>query len=306
MNCGVFFEKFYSNLMENGFNEIEVKDNLEVITEIINFEYWNKKSSLQHSLIISSYAIETNLDDRNIDVLVELPWYMHKRYSLYGGNGAVALLEDVNKKFRKFLKSSITLDHRKIKIDFENNISFNIVPVFLNEDDSYTYPDPMAGGKFKIMNPKKTIYLFNKLDKEMNGNLKVFIKMVKIWRDNWNLDLEGELIDAIIYEFFEDYKIGSVRNFMSYDWYTRDFFNYMIEKGPEYYWYIPGTDEKVMPKSPYLLLKVLKDSRELSEEAMDLLLKDYKLLARDKWIEIYGEKFKGEKPLRIKGENIME
>lgn len=305
MNCGVFFEKFYSNLITSKKHHIEIKNNLEQITEIINFEYWNKKSSSLHSIIVDSYAISTNLDDKNINVLVELPWYMHKRYSLYGGNGPLAILDDVNKKFRKFLKSSITLDCRKIKIDFEEDISFKVIPVFLNEDGSYTYPDPIAGGSFKITNPRRSIYLFNKLDRQMNGNLKIFVKMIKIWNENWNLDLEEALIDAIVYEFFEDYKIGSVKNFMSYDWYTRDFFEYMIEKGPDYYWYIPGTDEKVMPKSPYLLLKALKKSLVLAEEAMELQLKDYKLLSRDKWIEIYGEIFAREKPLSINGEELI-
>lgn len=291
MSTSKWFSDFNKSLNINELEKITIEKVQKEISEIINFEYWNKKSNNSNTKLIGSFAQGTSIKASEIEFLVVLPEYMYKRYYILGKTGAKLLVEDVLVKIKKtFLNTRISKDLNKVLIE-DNGIKFTILPTFLEDEKTYIYPDIIGNFPWVSQDIERSILVINKRNKEMKNNLNNFAKMIKVWNDRNNSLLSEILIDSMVYEFFENYTFGKIEGFTYYDIYHSDFFNYLLKCGPDYYWYIPGTTIPVKPRSPYLLQKILKDSRDISKKAIDLYLSEYPLLARDEWIKLYGEKF---------------
>ena len=260
---------------------------LNEISEIINFEYYNKRIADNYAFLTGSLSRGTAISLATADIMVILPMYMLKRYSLQSDRGPFMLIEDVYKKIKKnFIYTRISKDGN-IVLDYEG-IRFNILPAFKIEDNSYIYPD-LSENCWVNLDIEKSLELFDLRDRENNGNMRNFSKMLKVWNLKNNINLSEVIIDSMVYEFFENYNFGKIKGFNYYDYYFYDFFKYILNKGVEYYWYIPGTSLTVKPRSPYLFNKQVKESLNTVKDAMDLYIKKYPHLAKEKWESILGD-----------------
>ncbi len=73
---------------------------------------------------------------------MQLPYEIYQQHDNYAGNGQSALLQAVRKSLQKTYSSTdVGGDGQVVEIHFADGITFQIVPGFLNKDNSYTYPD---------------------------------------------------------------------------------------------------------------------------------------------------------------------
>lgn len=284
-----WFEKFNEklNIDEEDIEEIEYI--LNKVSEIINYEYKNQKAQEKYTFLTGSVARETLVDVENIDIVAVLPEYIYRRYALNGEIGIYQIVESFYKNIKKtFIYSSISKSGSIVIVN--QRIKFNIIPAFKEEDGTYTYPD-ILNNKWINFDIEKSLSEFKERDEKYNGNMKNFAKMIKIWNKQNKVNLSEILIDSMVYEFFENYTFGEIRGFSYYDYYFYDFFKDILKKGVEYYWYIPGVDLIVKPRSPYYLNKKAEISFEIVKKAMGLYIEDLNYLAKDEWIKLLGEDF---------------
>lgn len=283
------FSTFCKNLRMDDDDVSNISYRYKRITKRLNKEYWNSESETYHSLYVGSYGRGTDIHASDIDMLFQLPYENYKRFDNYQGNGQSALLQEVKQAIEKTYKSYMRADGQVIKVDFTDGVCFEIVPCFINKDDSYTYPDTNNGGTWKTTNPKPEIAEINSANKNWKKNLKRLCRMARAWKDKWDVPIGGLLIDTLAYNFLSGWE-NKDKSFMYYDWMTRDFFKYLKDQNEEQnYWLSPGARQYVWRKGKFEYKA--KRCYNISLEALEYESKNQDWSANQKWREIYGTKF---------------
>ena len=125
------------------------------ITKQLNIDFYSSYSETRHSLYVGSYGRDTaaySISD--LDVGFQLPFDLYTKYNAYLGNGQSALLQAVKKSLQTTYSSSdIGGDGQVVVINFSDGITFEILPYFINNGGSWTYPCSNNGGSWKTCNP---------------------------------------------------------------------------------------------------------------------------------------------------------
>lgn len=179
MSISNWFETFNKNLRISTDNIDAITYRYKRITKQINKDFWYSESETAHSLYVGSYGRDTETHTSDIDVIVQLPYDIYVRYNNYYGNGQSALLQAVKASIAKTYTSYMRADGQVIKIDFTDGINFEIVPAFINDDNSYSFPDTNSGGSWKITNPRPEIAAISSLNNTVNKNLKRLCRMAR-------------------------------------------------------------------------------------------------------------------------------
>ena len=130
-------------------------------------------------------------------------------------------------------------------INFDDGIRFEILPVFSNKDDSFTFADSNNGGSWKVCDPKKEMAAFSTRNTEANGNLKALCRMMRLWKLQNSVPISGMLIDTLAYAFIATWEHRD-KSFLYHDWLVRDFFLYMAnQNSAQTYWRAPGSGSYV-------------------------------------------------------------
>lgn len=262
------------------------------ITRQLNSDYWETDSETNHSLYIGSYGRDTEIHVSDIDMLFQLPYEVYERISSHSGNGQSALLQEVRNSLQKtYTTTHISGDGQVVKINWDDGVSFEIPPCFINKDDSYTYPDTNDGGKWRVTNPKPEIEAIRKANNEWNGNLKNLSRMARAWKEEWSVPIGGLLIDTLVYNFLRSWS-NRDKSFLYYDFMTRDFFEYLKDQDDDKeYWLAPGSSQYVW-KMGNFQYKALR-AYNFSLEAIIYENDNMPYSANGKWREIYGSRFTG-------------
>lgn len=259
------------------------------ITRRINEEYWNSSSDSLHSMYSGSYGRGTAIFASDVDIIVELPWSLYSRYDDYIGNGQSALLQDVKRTLQKtYSTSAVNADGQVIDIHFSDGIKFEVVPAFKFENGSYYYADTNNGGRWRSMNPKAEILALNMLNNCKNSNVKRFCRMIRAWNHTNTVLMPGYLIDATVCRFLADYKYAS-ESFTYFDWFSRDYFQYLLDNADQTYWAFPGSNTHISPT--YSFRYDARKARTLVDEALQAFSSDFTWTWATKWRSIYGTKF---------------
>ena len=290
MSVSDFFSTFCNNLRMSDDTVSKIQNRYHQITKRINLDYWDSSSETQHSLYVGSYWRGTEIWTSDIDVIVRLPYETYKKFNAYSSNGQSALLQEVKSVLQNtYSTSHIKGDGQVIGINFVDGINFEIVPAFINNDGSYTYPDTNDKGSWKITDPKKEIETMNSRNNETNKNLKRLCRMVRAWKEKCNVPISGILIDTLVYKFIGSYEYKD-RSFLYYDYMSRDFFKYLkdIDENQEY-WLAPGSCRYVWKNGNFQSKALTAYNNAI--EAISYQEKEYFYSAKQKWREIYGTKF---------------
>lgn len=291
MDINTWFKEFYESIYMSTDIVSKVRLRYKSITKRINEEYWNSSSETNHSLYVGSYGRGTAIYASDIDIVVELPWTVKTRFDGRHGNIQSQLLSEVKDKLKKtYSTSKISSDGQVIVIDFSDGIKFEIVPAFKFDDNSYYYPNTNNGGSWKTMNPRLELEYFNARNKTHNLTMKKLCRMLRCWKETHNMDIPGELLDSIVYNFYLDANYIDKNPFLYFDFITRDLFEYLY-KNAHGIWLTPGTYRMLNLKYPYLTQNKALEMYNKSIKAIQLCNDEYKYSAKDKWKEIYGEKF---------------
>ena len=185
MSVSTKFQKFCSNIRTTSNVVADISYRYKRITKQLNKDYWDTESETSHSLYVGSYGRDTDIHISDIDVLFQLPYPAYERINNHSGNGQSALLAEVRDSLKKtYSTTHISGDGQIVAIKFDDGVSFEIVPCFINKDNSYTYPDSNSGGSWKTTNPKPEIEAIRKANDECGGNLKNLCRMARAWKDN--------------------------------------------------------------------------------------------------------------------------
>lgn len=288
MSVSENFENFCSNLRMSNTTVNTIQSRYHQITKRINLDYYNSDSITNYSLYVGSYGRGTEIFTSDIDMIVQLPYDTYVKFNNYSSNGQSALLQEVKEVLKKTYSTSFLKgDGQVIGINFSDGINFEIVPAFINNDKSYTYPDSNDGGKWRTTDPRKEIEAMNLRNKDTNKNLKRLCRMIRSWKNENNVSMSGILIDTLAYKFIDNWEYKD-KSYTYYDWMSRDFFKYLkeIDKSQSY-WLAPGSNRYVYKNNNFQ--SKASEAYEKSLEAIENESKE--ATAKQKWREIYGTKF---------------
>ncbi|WP_235732173.1 hypothetical protein [Mycoplasmopsis canis] len=136
------------------------------------------------------------------------------------------------------------------------------------------------------MVPKKEIDAFNKGHENSNFIIKKFCRMIRSWKESNNVPIKGELIDAMVFDFFETYKGVKFE--------PLDFFEYIYKNIDYKSWFVPGSYRILKVENKEFLKRKIYQAFIYAEKAISLpviLTKSYYYSREYFWREIYGERF---------------
>ena len=278
------FEQFRRNLAVK--NADAISRSYRQVTEKLNLKYYKYESSTLHCRQVGSYGRHTAVDGvSDLDMVFILPWEVYERFQKYENNKQSSLLGEVRLALiEKFPNRTVRAQQQVVSIDFYDYI-VEVVPAFLNEDGSYTYPDANNGGTWKTCNPVAEIEEINNLHKLKNYNLKRLCKMIRAWKNDHGVPMKGMLIDTLCYQFFKNTTAYDTRTYSSYGEMTKDFFAYIISIDQEKQdWRAPGSGS-IVTKNGNFHPKAKKAFRRLQEAL------DNPNSAHEKWSTVFGEHF---------------
>jgi hypothetical protein len=263
------------------------------ITQRLNTDYWNTTSDISHSLYVGSYGRNTAIEGfSDLDMIFQLPYEVYQQYNGYSSNGQSALLQAVKRSIEKtYSTTSIKADGQVILVPFDDGITFEVVPGFVNKDESYTHPDANDGGRWRSTNPRPEIEAIRERNRVTNGNLVPLCRMLRAWKRKWDVPIGGLLIDTLAYQFIENYEYRD-KSYFYYDYMTRDVFNWMAgQSETQEFWRAPGSGQHVYGKGQFqykarrchnIALEAIKHETATPKEEWS---------AKQRWREIFGSSY---------------
>jgi len=289
MSVADWFKEFCNDLVVSNVSTISYRYHR--ITKQLNKDFYESDSETTHSRYVGSYGRNTAIGGfSDLDMIFKLPSYIYTQYDSYITNGQSALLQEVKKSIEKtYSPTSIRADGQVVVVTFTDEISFEVVPVFLNTAGSYTFPDANNGGRWRLTNPLPEIEVIKSRNRDCNNNLIPLCRMARAWRNKWNVPIGGLLIDTLAYQFIEKY-CNRDKSYLYYDFMSRDFFKWLSEQScDQEYWKAPGSGQQVYGKGRFQYKA--KQCYNIALQAIEYQDKSMEFTAKSKWREIYGTSF---------------
>jgi len=289
MGLADWFQGFCGNLQVTKAETIS--NRYHAITRRLNTDFWDTVSDSSHGLYAGSYGRNTAIDSiSDVDMIFQLPYSLSAQYDAYSGNGQSALLQRVRSSIKTtYSNTEVGADGQVILVPFTDGITFEVVPAFINKDDSYIFPDATGGGSWKTTNPRPEIEAIRERNNACNGNLVRLCRMLRSWKTTWSVPIHGLLIDTLAYQFIENWPYRD-KSYLYYDFISRDCFKWMADQDSnQEYWKAPGSGQYVYGKG----LFQYKATRcyNISLTAIDNEQKAQEWAAKQRWREIYGHSF---------------
>jgi len=289
MGVGEDFREFVGNLAIR--DRDSISNRYQLITRRLNLEFWDTDSHTAHSFYTGSYGRGTAIGlTSDVDMLHRLPDDVYFQYDAHYGNGQSALLQVVRSAIQNtYTYTDIGADGQVVVVPFNDGITFEVLPAFLNQANAYTFPDASGGGSWKTTDPKPEIDAIATVDANVNGNLKNLAKMMRAWKAQWDVPIGGLLIDTLAYQFIQDWPHRD-KSYLYYDFMSRDFFDYMASQNPDQeYWKSPGAGQHVWRKGNFEYKSTR--CRNIAIEAISADSKGHTWTARSYWRDIYGSSY---------------
>jgi len=286
MGLADWFQIFCANLQVT--KEEAISRRYHAITKRLNIDYWDTESDSSHGLYAGSYGRNTAINGvSDIDMIFQLPYLVYEQYDAHEGNGQSALLQAVRTSIKKtYSVTDVGADGQVILVPFDDGITFEVVPGFTNTDSSYTFPDSTNDGSWKTTDPRAEIEAIRNRNNLCNGNLVRLCRMLRSWKNYWDVPIGGLLIDTLAYQFIENWQYRD-KSFLYYDFMSRDCFKWMMEQDEnQSYWKAPGSAQYVWGKG--LFQYKAKRCYNISVEAIGHETRQEEWAAKQKWRNIYG------------------
>ena len=144
---------------------------------------------------------------------------------------------------------------------------------------------------WKITDPRPEIDALRTRNAACNSNLFRLCRMMRAWKNHWDVKIGGLLVDTLAYQFIENYEHRQ-KSYIYYDFMCRDFFNWMAGQDQNLEWWrAPGSGSYVYGKG--LFQYKAKRCYNISVEAIDheMATPKREWSAKQKWREIFGTAF---------------
>lgn len=192
-----------------------ISDRYHRVTKAINTMFWNIDSDSKNSLYVGSYGRNTAISTSDIDILVSLPRSKYDQLNLHKGNVQSQLLQAVKSAIEiLYSRSEIRADGQVIKINFFDNVKFEILPAFRKVDlfgnllEGYDYPNTNMGGNWEATNPKAEQDAMRDKNNNTNGLYRATCRHIRYIRDTYfsSYHLPGIVIDSFVYDAIGNWK----------------------------------------------------------------------------------------------------
>jgi Second Messenger Oligonucleotide or Dinucleotide Synthetase domain len=264
------------------------------ITRQLNTDFWDTTSETAHSLYVGSYGRDTAAKGiSDLDVAFTLPYSEYVKYNAHETNGQSALLQAVKRSIQKTYSTSESFgDGQVVVIRFDDNLNFEVLPVFENKDgESFTYPNANNGGSWKACNPRAEIAAIKKRSDDTNRNMKYLGRMVRVWADFCFVPMSGILIDTLAYQFIENYQYRD-KSFLYHDFMARDYFEFLSKQDEKQAaWRAPGSASYVYRTGVFE--NKARSAYLRSVEAIAYNDDNHEWSRRQKWRQVFGPLYPG-------------
>lgn len=300
MNISQTFSEFIDNL--NVVKKEDVSKKYKRITKTLNKEFYDSESETNNSLQVGSYGRGTAIKGvSDLDMIYEMPLSDYSKYNSRE-HGQSDLLQDVrNSLLDTYPNTDIRGDGQVVVISFKG-YQVEVCPCFLQDDNSYLYPDSNDGGKWRKTDPRPEIAEMNSFNVTTNGNLKHLAKMCRAWKNKVGLKIGGLLIDTLCYNFLKANEGHWKTTFKNYDNLVLDFFIFLKETDKDQKsWHAPGSNQKAYKKVNFI--PKAKKACNRIQEAID---KNDNATVYGIWKKVFGMEFPYPKVNLEKSSNYTE
>ena len=201
------------------------------------------------------------------------------------------MLQDVKSTLiQTYSSTKLKGDGQIISLSFSDNINFEVIPAFINQDGiTYTFPNSNNGGYWKCTDPKREINAINDMNKISNKNLKRLCRMTRCWKYANGVNISGILIDILAYNFISCWDERD-KSYLYYDWMSRDFFKYICDiNSNQRRWKIMGSGRYIEEDGNFR--NKAREAYELAQRAIECDNSGYEYSAKQIWRQIYGCRF---------------
>ena len=261
------------------------------ITRQLNSDFWSTQSETAHSLYVGSYGRDTAAKGvSDLDVAFQLPASIYGQYHGHYTNGQSALLQAVRRSIQKTYPTSyIGGDGQVVAVNFTDGIRFEVLPVFINKADTYTFADSNNGGSWRTCDPRAEMSAFAKRNTVANGNLKAISRMARIWKYYHSVPISGMLIDTLAYGFIQNWAHKD-KSYLYHDFLVRDFFCHLAQTdASQTYWRASGSGSYVFKLGGFRAQAA--SAYSLAEQAIAYSTNGNDWSYRQSWRGIFGPTF---------------
>jgi hypothetical protein len=276
MSVATKFEKFIDNLKIKD-REIFSKRYGD-ITYLLNQDIRDTVSKTDNSLQYGSYGRFTAIEGvSDLDMIYKLPSSIWNEYK--DNEGPKRILNRVKKILSKrYSQTDIFVDRCVVCVYFTDETKFDVQPVFVLEKEGYLYPDKDQN-MWKETYPDELKKELDKMNKNKNRNLKDLSKMVRAWKDKFEMSkMSGLLIDTLTYNF--------LKTTSYFDEMSRDFFKY-LKNLPEKSKYLTPDGKQYVKVREYFQ----DDAEDTYDLCLDAIKAENQSNMSDKWRKVYGNSF---------------
>ncbi|MDR6458153.1 hypothetical protein J2786_001246 [Chryseobacterium vietnamense] len=291
MSEAVYFENFSNNLLIGSTLRSTISMRYINICKRLNKDFWNMDDCTTGGRYIGSFGRNTATGwISDIDILFEMPWRFYLNYNDYIGNGQSAFLQVVKNSIAKtYPTTSLKGDGQIVSIKFADGMEIEVLPVFKNNDDSYTFADSNDGGSWKTTNPIPEINMIGIGDSLTNYNLRSLCRMTRAWKHFCSVPIKGLLIDTLAYRFLINWENRN-KSYLYYDLMCRDFFEYLKNQSQnQSTWSALGSNQIIYNPENFQYKATIAYNK--AKEAIKYQNDKMEWSAKQKWKEIYGNRF---------------
>jgi len=290
MSVATNFESFCKSLLIGTDARSTISTRYLAICKRLNNDFWNVDTTSGGRYVGSFGRNTANSWVSDIDMIFEMPFSLYSQYNNYTGNGQSAFLQAVKNSIAKtYPTTSLKGDGQIVKVSFTDNTTFEVLPVFKNSDNTYTFADSNGGGSWKKTNPVPEISAVGTGDLLTSNNLRPLCRMARSWKFYCNVPIKGLLIDTLAYRFLTNWD-NRDKSYLYYDWMSRDFFAYLKDQPKDQtIWYAIGSSQNIYNADNFRYKATVAHNNAI--EAIKLQSEDKEWSSKQKWREIYGYRF---------------
>lgn len=284
------FQTFCNSLLIGAATRSTISTRYLAICKRLNKDFWNMDTTGGGRYVGSFGRNTANNWLSDIDMVFEMPLSTYHQYDGYVGNGQSALLQAVKNSIAKtYTNTTLKGDGQIVKVSFTFGQWFEVLPVFKNDDSSYTYADSNADGSWKKTNPIPEISTIATGDILTNNNLRHLCRMARAWKHYCNVPIKGLLIDTLAYRFLTSWAHKD-KSYLYYDYMSRDFFEYLKnQNATQTTWYALGSSQNIYNPGNFRYKATIAYNLSLQAISYDTEGKEWS--SKQKWREIYGNRF---------------
>lgn len=290
MSVATIFESFCKDLLVGTSLRSTISTRYLSICKRLNKDFWNMDTDSGGRYIGSFGRNTANGRISDIDMLFEMPLATYNTYNSYTSNGQSALLKAVKKSIASTYPSTeLKGDGQIVQVKFTDGMKIEVLPAFKQSDDSYIFADSNGGGSWRTTNPIPEIKAVATGDELTNYNLRHLCRMTRAWKYCCDVQIKGLLIDTLAYRFLTNWSYRD-KSYLYYDWMNRDFLEY-LKNQPENQtiWYAIGSGQAIYNLANFRYKATVAFNK--AKEAIQYQTDDKEWTAKQKWREIYGNRF---------------